>query len=198
MRKLIGAIFIIISIAGAAFASEIRPKEYSYPCEFAVSTTEPAFVVCDICTPRRSLEPAPKGVPAVISIKLSEAGPPNPEPSGLNVNEKGHEEKQERALTDTSLIVYFDFDSFTLHTEEKEKLKTAPSLFKGDVIVTGYTCDIGSEGYNRRLSLKRAKAVEEYLSQLGVAPREITGKGKCRPVSNKRELNRRVEIKEAR
>ena len=198
MRRVIGTIFIIILITGAAFASEIRPKDYSYPYEFAEDTTEPAFVVCDNCPPRKALEPAPKGMPAAISIKLSEPGPVKPEPSIENLNEKGHDEKQKKALTDNSFIVYFDFDSFALRPKEKEKLKPAPSLFKGDVIVTGYTCDIGSDEYNRRLSLKRAEAVADYLSQLGVAPRGITGKGKCCPVSDKKELNRRVEIKEAR
>lgn len=198
MRRVIGAIFIVIFTVGAALASEIRPLEYAYPYELAEGTTEPAFVVCDDCQPRKSLEPAPKGMPAVISIKLSESVPVKPEPSGVNVKEDGQGEKEHRAMTDTSFIVYFDFDSFTLRPEEREKLKTAPSPFKGDVVVTGYTCDIGNDEYNRRLSLKRAKAVADYLRQLSVAPKEITGKGKCCPVSDKKELNRRVEIKEAR
>jgi OOP family OmpA-OmpF porin len=196
MGRLIGSVFIILFIAGAAFASEIRPIEYSYPYEFAASATEPAFVVCDNCPPRKSLTPAHKIVPTVIALRVSQPDPPKPEPSNANIKQK--ERSENKADTDTSLIVHFGFNSFTLRPEEKEKLKTISSLFKGPVTVTGYTCDIGSDEYNRKLSLKRAEAVGEYLRQLGVAPPAITGKGKCCAVSDTRELNRRVEIKEAR
>jgi OOP family OmpA-OmpF porin len=198
MPRLIGSVFITLFIAGAAFSSEIRHMDYSYPYEFAESAIEKAFIVCDDCPTRKSLEPAPKGTSTIISIKLSQPAPFKSEPSKVEQQEKGLNNKGKRALTDTSLIVYFDLNSAALRPEEKEKLKTVSFLFKGPITVTGYTCDIGSDEYNRRLSLQRAEAVAEYLRRLGVAPRAITGKGKCCPVSDTKELNRRVEIKEAR
>lgn len=198
MWRFIGAIFIVIFITGAAFASEIRQMNYFYPYEFAKNLAEPAFVVCDNCPPRKSPDTAPKIVPTVIALRVSQPIPVKPEPLKVDEQKEKHNELREEALTDASLTVYFNLNSSALRPEEKEKLNTAPSLFKGDVVVTGYTCDIGSEEYNRRLSLKRAGAVAEYLKLVGVAPREITGKGKCCPISDKKELNRRVEIKEAR
>jgi len=93
-----------------------------------------------------------------------------------------------RKVTET---VYFDFDSFVLKPEEKAKLD---SLSKDTQYrVTGYTCDIGGRGYNDRLALNRARAVQNYL---GSIVREVDGKGKCCYVDLKeRWRNRRVEIK---
>jgi outer membrane protein OmpA-like peptidoglycan-associated protein len=196
MQKFVGAISIILLIAGTAFASVIRHKEYSYAYEFARGTAEATFVVCD-CTSRKIPSPASKTAPTVIALKVSEPATVKPAPLNDALKQKDSKSMSE-PFTDASLTVYFDLDSFSLRPEEREKLRIAPSLFKGAVTVTGHTCDIGSKEYNRTLSLKRAEAVAEHLRQIGVAPREITGKGDNFPVSDKKELNRRVEIKEVR
>lgn len=70
------------------------------------------------------------------------------------------------------------------------------------VTITGYTDDVGSDGYNLSLSRRRAEAVRAELSKSlggGVAVRAI-GKGEEQPVSSNdtargRALNRRVEIR---
>jgi outer membrane protein OmpA-like peptidoglycan-associated protein len=67
----------------------------------------------------------------------------------------------------------------------------------------GHTDNWGSAKYNMALSIRRAKAVKDYLSKNGIAESRIEAKGygESRPlVSNDdeidgREINRRVELK---
>lgn len=72
---------------------------------------------------------------------------------------------------------------------------------KTDVIVNGYTDNVGKDDYNLQLSRDRANAVGQYLSTRGVAAGRINarGFGKASPIaSNETEMgraqNRRVEI----
>ena len=59
----------------------------------------------------------------------------------------------------------------------------------------------GPEGYNQRLSLKRAEAVREALIGYGVEPERLftAGRGESEPIASNltregRALNRRVEL----
>ena len=57
---------------------------------------------------------------------------------------------------------------------------------KYDVIVAvGYTDRIGSEDYNKRLSVRRANAVKKYLVAKGVDASNVfvDGKGEANPVT---------------
>lgn len=67
--------------------------------------------------------------------------------------------------------------------------------------IRGYTDDSGSARLNRRLSLDRAAAVQEFLIQQGVSPAQIQarGEGEANPIASNqsasgRAQNRRVEI----
>ncbi len=80
---------------------------------------------------------------------------------------------------------------------QQEKLRGY--IFK----IEGHTCDLGSEAYNRALSLERAKAVRDYLVRnfsLSGSQLEVDGFGERHPaVPNTdeaaRKKNRRVVIK---
>jgi outer membrane protein OmpA-like peptidoglycan-associated protein len=68
--------------------------------------------------------------------------------------------------------------------------------------VEGHTDSVGSEEYNRDLSIRRATAVKTLLVQQGVADSriEVVGFGKTMPVATNeteagRQMNRRVEIR---
>ena len=68
-------------------------------------------------------------------------------------------------------------------------------------IVVGHTDSIGTDEYNRKLSLRRADSVKNYLVSQGVPQIKIRadGRGESEPVaSNKtaggRSQNRRVEV----
>jgi OOP family OmpA-OmpF porin len=97
----------------------------------------------------------------------------------------------------------FDFDKATLKIEGKAALRDlAGKLHKEDrLVVTGHTDDIGSDGYNLRLSQRRANAVKKQLIALGIVPDQIEtrARGEREPVVSNateegRAANRRVEI----
>lgn len=84
----------------------------------------------------------------------------------------------------------FDFDRAVLKPKGKQSLDNLMAKLgavKYDVIVAvGYTDRIGSEDYNKKLSVKRAEAVKSYLvATHGVDPSNVfvDGKGEANPVT---------------
>lgn len=84
----------------------------------------------------------------------------------------------------------FDFDSAKLKPEGKQSLDNLMAKLgkvKYDVIVAvGYTDRIGSEDYNKRLSVRRANSVKSYLvANKGVDASNVfvDGKGEANPVT---------------
>ncbi|BFM12021.1 OmpA family protein [Simiduia litorea] len=87
-------------------------------------------------------------------------------------------------------------------TENLDKLSIF--LIENDdrqLIVEGYTDNIGSDSFNLNLSLKRADAVKAYLLDHGVADNRMqtSGKGESAPIASNdtatgRQRNRRVEV----
>ncbi len=101
--------------------------------------------------------------------------------------------------------VEFDFDKATLRPENRELLSRIAGVLltsKGfRVQIHGHTDDIGSSEYNQRLSVRRAKAVRDYLVDAGIDPEIVSteGHGKTNPLlpgtnPKARAKNRRVEI----
>lgn len=84
----------------------------------------------------------------------------------------------------------FDFDKAILKPEGKEALDIFAdklSKIRYDLIIAvGYADRIGSEEYNKRLSMRRAEAVKNYLvTTRGISPDRIftDGKGEANPVT---------------
>ncbi len=78
-------------------------------------------------------------------------------------------------------VIFFGFDKYTILPKEQKKIdmlveamKKYPALA---VELTGYTDSKGPAGYNRRLSLRRAKAVAKQLEKAGIEASRITVKG---------------------
>lgn len=70
------------------------------------------------------------------------------------------------------------------------------------LVVTGHTDSQGSDAYNSELSMRRARAVEDYLIALGAPVGSIvsTGKGESELINGHEDdhaLNRRVEFRVA-
>jgi len=101
--------------------------------------------------------------------------------------------------------VFFEFDHSSLQVSELDKLNKflhqidSPGLMH--VRVEGHTDSEGSVKYNNKLSIRRAKAVRDYLVQHGIQPSKISikGFGKGLPLDPnnskaQRSRNRRAEI----
>ena len=109
--------------------------------------------------------------------------------------------------------VLFDFNSTEVRADAAEALRLASVFLRGyeksDFVIEGHTDGIGSDAYNRELSLDRAEAVLAWLVEKGgVAAERVhaAGFGETRPVAEEvrvdgsddpegRQRNRRVEIR---
>jgi len=100
------------------------------------------------------------------------------------------------------VTIYFDFNSSELKEDEKSKLANITSISAlRSVLITGYTCNMGDDEYNKDLSIARAHSVREYLKQTfdGKTKLVIKGAGSENPVADNdtkdgRYKNRRVEV----
>ncbi len=102
--------------------------------------------------------------------------------------------------------VAFAYRSGALRDEAKaildnvaEQLRRKPGV---QVMVTGHTDNIGSAGYNLKLSAARAKSVSDYLVAKGIAASRLSsrGAGLSQPIADNatdagRARNRRVELR---
>ena len=99
----------------------------------------------------------------------------------------------------------FDFDKSTLKPEGIQKLNGLVQKLKGVtvevIIVVGFTDNVGTLDYNKKLSLRRAEAVKAYLTKNGIEASRVYTEGKAfaEPVGDNRTavgraLNRRSVI----
>lgn len=112
--------------------------------------------------------------------------------------------KNERRWTDC--VVYFAYDQYEVGPSERAKLDTLAQYLAENpglgVVVEGHTDERGSDEYNRALGERRALAVTQYLSLMGV------GANRCKTISygedkpavpgavseSDHQLNRRAEF----
>lgn len=107
----------------------------------------------------------------------------------------------------TNKTIYFDFASTSISNNAKEILDDLVSVIKSskansyNIKVEGHTDNIGSNGFNQKLSVKRADSIKDYLVSQGISSSAIntTGLGEENPASNNntdagRALNRRGEL----
>jgi len=117
-------------------------------------------------------------------------------PRGAKVNEQGC-----WVLSD----VLFAFDSAEIRPEFTSELDAVAAVLKANpglkVEVQGHTDSVGSEAYNKKLSLRRAQAVVNYLVSKGVDPARLKaeGYGSSMPIASNdtpegRAKNRRVQF----
>jgi outer membrane protein OmpA-like peptidoglycan-associated protein len=111
--------------------------------------------------------------------------------------------------TGTTMVlnnIFFDTDKFVLKPESKAELKKLHAMLQRfpDMVVEigGHTDNTGKKESNLKLSENRAKAVVEYLVEMGIRRSRLTAKGYADevPLSSNdtpegRALNRRTEVK---
>ena len=102
-------------------------------------------------------------------------------------------------------LVLFDFNKYEVKNKVKGSLNALAKALEENpdirIKIDGYTDFIGSEGYNLEISVKRANAIKDYLTNRGVKPSNISieGYGKQNPIASNqtetgRAKNRRVEF----
>lgn len=96
--------------------------------------------------------------------------------------------------------IFFDFDSSVLKNESTSELNRLIDFIRGNKVekltIIGHTDNVGSEEYNRKLSLERANSVKKFISsKLQDLIIATIGKGASEPIdSSDDSKNRRVEI----
>jgi len=111
----------------------------------------------------------------------------------------------EGSMVSADRIVYFDFDSADIRADSQAIIQSnADYLRKNPRIITqleGHTDERGSREYNIALGERRANAVRQVMSAMGVSPQQIrvVSYGEERPAASgfdeqSHTLNRRVEI----
>lgn len=191
VRVFVPPILLATVMSSSCFASTVCDESYGYQYGDTIrAVTSDAFVVTEGC-PAEELHKLPK---PFVAIRMMH-GPMDTEaaPEQVAIGE-------EADVTDDELLgtVRFGFNSDDLSASEKLRLNSLISRMPagGELTVTGYTCSIGTKGYNLGLSRRRAKAVARYLKAQHVRVTHVEAKGECCPISTKvKKLNRRVEIK---
>jgi len=105
--------------------------------------------------------------------------------------------------------VYFEFDQYTLTAEARDILARNARFLQANpgikVIIEGHCDERGSDEYNLALGERRSRAVQSYLTSLGIPPSQmsIISYGEELPLEpgSSEEAwakNRRAEFKQAR
>jgi OOP family OmpA-OmpF porin len=176
----------LMSSGYAHDASGLVVRDNSGNCvRTSIWSKQSATKECDAHLLPPPVAAAPPPAPAAAEIAAIE---PRKEP--INISEKAG----------------FDFDRAVLRAEDRQRLDAAVAQLKtlpedATIQVTGYTDSIGSEEYNRELSMRRAQAAQEYLVSNGVDQKRIvlSGMGESNPIASNdtaegRAMNRRVEV----
>ncbi len=97
--------------------------------------------------------------------------------------------------------VFFDFDKSDIRVDAAETLKKNAEMLTlypdVKVVVEGHCCEIGTAEYNLALGERRAKAVYDYLTMLGISPNRFStvSYGEERPLDpTNLKKNRRCEF----
>lgn len=105
----------------------------------------------------------------------------------------------------TLIDIEFEYDKATISPNSRDLINDIASQLKRNtnikVKICGHTDNLGSDKYNIKLSLERAKAVRNELIKLGVDENrlEVEGYGKSKPIApndteENRKKNRRTEF----
>ena len=97
--------------------------------------------------------------------------------------------------------IHFELGSAVLSSMAAQKLlvsiRDSEMGHDTPLVITGHSCELGSEEYNFALSLQRAVAVDTFLEKHGFTVTTLKAEGEADPLTtNPQEFfkNRRVEI----
>jgi len=176
--KIFLSIYLATVLTTSVWADSIcRQPETADFGSVVTSQTSNSFVITPGCEENRLVAKKPVSLSVLIS-RNRESDVANSTPGSRS-----------------DVTVLFDLNLAKLDESDRRLMNQVPSGAR--VNVTGYTCSIGSEAYNDKLSLRRAEVVANYLRSRGVTINATDGKGECCPVSTTDlSKNRRVLIEE--
>jgi len=192
LAKIMTIASLVFLVPLTSFASDIRQRPFAYSFDAASGQTGDTFVVCSDCPDSKLTI-----LPAItkLAVRISDTMPLQPPTTQSEVVAVAPRNVQPeiKGLLGT---VHFQLNSSRLSQFEQGNLeKISRDITAGNAVaVTGYTCTIGTDEYNKKLSFSRAEAVATVLKAKGVNIGTIEGKGKCCPASQDKQQNRRVEI----
>lgn len=184
------------------------PADAISECDGDLASPPPAAALSEPeSAPEPTPEPAPAPAPAAAVEPEAAPAPapaPEPAPAAAAVVEPAPAAPSSEKVS-YSADAFFDFDKSVLKPEGKAKLDDLVSKLQGTdievIVATGHTDWTGTDAYNMKLSMRRAKAVKAFLVSKGIPESRVftEGKGERQPVAtNKtregRAQNRRVEV----
>ncbi len=128
-------------------------------------------------------------------------------PEDVEVKEDGCPKARKLKMGESIRVkVYFETAKWDITAQGAQDLQEALRILKAypemRVLIEGHTDAVGTDEYNRELSIKRAKSVKSWLVTQGIAADrlETMGFGETRPVdtnetSEGRANNRRIEFR---
>ena len=164
---------------------------FVYGCPKKKPATKPADL--DVETTSVPAPPAAASQPQ--DIQQQPAAPPVTDTTESNPLESSdlqvvNEELRRRGF---SPDIYFDYDESTLSDDTRDKLSRNADLLKGapqfTITIEGHADERGTNEYNLALGERRANAVKDYLTSLGVAADRLRtiSYGEERPVCTQNE-----------
>lgn len=192
LAKFMTTASIVFLVPLSSLASDIRQRPFAYSFDAASAQSGDTFVVCSNCPDSKLTI-----LPAItkLAVRISDSMPIQPPTTQSEVVAvvPRNEQPEIKGLLGT---VHFQFDSSRLSQFEQGNLeRISRDIPAGNSVgITGYTCTIGTDDYNKKLSFRRAEAVATALKAKGVNINTIEGRGKCCPASQDKQQNRRVEI----
>ena len=139
--------------------------------------------------PPAAPEPPPPAAPEPPPPAAPEPPPPPPPPQEMAPEAAAAPVVEDPLAWAADLVdIHFDYDKSAIRQSERDKLAAAAKLLKADgkrkVLVEGHCDERGTSSYNMALGERRARAVKQYLADLGVKASQIqtTSFGKERPL----------------
>ena len=100
----------------------------------------------------------------------------------------------QKPFSNTTLELYFESNQWKLTSAHRSQLQDMCNQVKDRnkfVIIKGFTDDRGSVLYNKKLSIKRAQTITDYLKTCGLQSHDVSGEGI-------REMNGEASIQDKR
>ncbi|MDQ5988252.1 MAG: Peptidoglycan-associated lipoprotein [Syntrophus sp. SKADARSKE-3] len=188
-------------------------SKYRFGYERAQSVAaDKMFVLCEGCKADKLRKPLKAPIITVMAptpLEKSEAKkmPPGqmkePAQSSTNATAVQVAVKKQPSLSceKCDRFVFFRIAKDAITDRESSQLNTMVNCLKQasdsgayEIIVTGYTCKLGTQKRNDKLALARAKAVASWLEQRKIKVGQVKAVGKADYLSTDPEINRRVSI----